>query len=689
MKKLFYLAMMGAIAFTGAIGFTACSSEDDVANNPTFDGESVKTSFALNIPYAQKGTRMAETTVQGQATPVFRGMENIFLFPLSQAPTAGSDNQFPFTNIPLAAIANDDINATTQSSKVYSDVNIAVGTSNFLFYGTAATKTASTSSNATKFSNGYVGSTLATTNAKTSDIEFSLNPIHSTVTTALTTPENYLVSVLNYIMQANDGATTPTTWASYKESTDARYQVLKDDYNALTRADIRGGSANAVLYTVNALYNNIAYALSITADNTDNATLRAIYANILARIENYFTATATGATGFDAQGYRLDAYTLAYKTGAQNINSVDYTVDAKITNFPAEQDLPEGAAQLTWNTTSNQFEYLNTPKVVNGTTDVIDVTKICFPVELMYYCNTPVKASNKVIPTTGTGAWPKFKDNNTGNWDDDNYWTNTTLNWQDVVSSTTRSIALRDNINYGVALLKVTIKANGTASGSDYVLTDNAAAKGAAAEDQNIPIASAGFPLSGVFVGGQPSIVGWNYLSAATAQGYKQNADRTMVIYDRSMNESPAATNGTATGCNYTLVFDNYKQGAAAADQDAVNVAVELTNNTGQDFYGTDGLIRKGQKFYLIGRLDPKAASGKTGTIEWPANTTTGKYGDRFPANNVERVFIQDYTTIANFTIQNLKNAYVTIPDLRVAQLQLGLSVDLQWRAGVTYDVDL
>jgi hypothetical protein len=48
---------------------------------------------------------------------------------------------------------------------------------------------------------------------------------------------------------------------------------------------------------------------------------------------------------------------------------------------------------------------------------------------------------------------------------------------------------------------------------------------------------------------------------------------------------------------------------------------------------------------------------------------------------------MQDYTTTANFTITDLKRAYSTIPDLRVAKLELGLSVDLVWSKGVTYDV--
>ena len=684
MKKLFSFVVLGAIALAGATMFNSCSSEDAVPVNPTFDGQSVKTAFALNIPHAAKGTRMSEETVQGQATPVFRGMDEIFLFPLSAAPAAGGETVFPFSIISLGDLGTSDI-TTTKSSKIYADVNVSVGTTNFLFYGTAATKTAVDAANSAKFSNGYVTSTLATDNASTKDIEFSLNPVHSTVTDALTTPEAYLAGVLNYIMAASDGATTPTTWASLKASTEPRYQLLKDTYNALAKAtDIRGGSANAVLFTVNALYNNIDYALSIAANNTENTTLRAIYSNIKTRIEEYFTATATNQTGTDPQGYRVDKYSLAYQTGSKTVGSTDYTVDTKITNFPVEQSLPEGAAQLTWNDTDSKFEYLNTPKVVNGTTDVIDVTKICYPVELMYYCNTPAKASNKSYNITT--EWPQT----TADWDAETFWTS---DWKDIVSSTTRSIALRDNINYGVALLKVTVKASGieNTSTSKYELEDNAAAKGDAAENRWIPIDNAGFPLSGVFVGGQPSVVGWNFLSAATAQNYNSNADRSYVVYDCDMNGSPAATQGTATGANYTLVFDNYKQAAVEADQDAVNVALEFTNNTGQDFYGFDGLICKGQKFYLIGQLNPNATSGLSGSITWPtdASGATTKYQERFPANGVKRVFIQDYTTTANFTIKDLKKAYVTIPDLRVASLELGLSVDLTWRSGITYDVDL
>ena len=57
----------------------------------------------------------------------------------------------------------------------------------------------------------------------------------------------------------------------------------------------------------------------------------------------------------------------------------------------------------------------------------------------------------------------------------------------------------------------------------------------------------------------------------------------------------------------------------------------------------------------------------------------------------IPRVFVQDYRTTATFTIgkNSLKNALVTVPDLRSTQMSFGLSVDLAWKPGITYDIAL
>ena len=50
---------------------------------------------------------------------------------------------------------------------------------------------------------------------------------------------------------------------------------------------------------------------------------------------------------------------------------------------------------------------------------------------------------------------------------------------------------------------------------------------------------------------------------------------------------------------------------------------------------------------------------------------------------------MSDYMTTLKLTIKSLKNAYNTIPDLRSTKLQLGLSVDLDWQAGLQFDVEI
>lgn len=664
MKKLFYLAMMGAIAFTGAIGFTACSSEDDVANNPTFDGESVKTSFALNIPRATK-TRMTEATTQESGN--FRGMKDIYLIPLKSVPTAST--VFPFQNINLADLGSSEI-SSTQSSKIYQDVNIGVGTTDFLFYGEAAAT--NINAKADKFANGILTKSLTTTTLNTfttpSQITFDLNAVYDATAegTDFTAAQTFLLGILNGVANVSftkSGESTATNWKNITVAADGlEYQGLVDLYAEYTKT-ARNGSGPNVLATMQALYNNVHWIYT----NATSANVQALCTAIMNKIAESFTVnhnqtthdTANGANTA-SPGFKIDCNTLAY-----------ISTETKNTDFPKNTfSLPYGAAELTCDgTAATPFAYNATP-VGPGTTAGganLNLADLCFPASLQYFCNTPAKANNKNVETwaTTTTAWDAF----------DSDWS-TANGWGGTVLSTTRSIALRNNINYGVAQMEATVKcSNANQESSKYYLLDNSSARdgdGGSAEDIKVTIPDEGFTVNGFLIGGQPQQVDWQFLPSASTV-------YSRVIYDNTLNETMAAKAGTAQGTNYTLVLDNYKE-SATANEKKVNVAVELINNSGQDFWGYNGLIPNGGTFYMIGQLDP---DGKTVTDAFP----TTPY--RYPATNNVRVFMQDYTTTVNFTINDLKKAYSTIPDLRVAQLELGLSVDLTWRAGVTYNVDL
>jgi hypothetical protein len=132
-------------------------------------------------------------------------------------------------------------------------------------------------------------------------------------------------------------------------------------------------------------------------------------------------------------------------------------------------------------------------------------------------------------------------------------------------------------------------------------------------------------------------------------------------------------------------VFDNFNATAAANSQpqDKVYVALELVNNTDQDFYGEHGLIRKGGTFYLIGELDPASKTPTWADSDHPLPP----YNTDGTTNKVPRVFIQDYMTSVNFKIGefSLQHAYLTVPDLRYSALTLGLSVDMTWSTGIDF----
>lgn len=242
-----------------------------------------------------------------------------------------------------------------------------------------------------------------------------------------------------------------------------------------------------------------------------------------------------------------------------------------------------------------------------------------------------------------------------------NDWTNPNgANWEgknfseNAVVNTTKTVGLKDPVQYSVAVLKSTVRCDAA------TLEDNAKQAGSFDENQQISVPADGFKVTGILIGGQPASVDWKY-EPATAETFANT------IYDKEMNAPMYAKHeASASNANYTLVFDNKKSDS----QSPVYVTIELENNSGQAFYGKDGIIQKNTKFYLVGQLNPNKED-----LSKPAG--------------VNRVFMQDYVTTANFNIKNLKDAYNCIPDLRTSGINVGLAVDLDWKSGITFDVEL
>lgn len=562
MKKMInkYFCMAVVLA---AAGMTGCS-EDEPNVNPT-EGETVKTSFAISLPY-QFDTRMSGDNVQANGN--FLGMQNIRMFPLT---TAGADNVALSRMIALGNIA---ANGLTDQTKVYNDVQVDVNTNNFLFYALAGSTAPSTT---TAFANGYMTDNLSSGVVNTNDIEFSLNRICSDA--------NFTTGGAAVLQALNDVAAA-TGWST---SQDEQLKALYDLYITNT-----AGSAASVKVLLEDLNNKM------TALNTDDVAQAVIEA----------------------------------------ITTAQDAIDAS--TFPRDYNLPDGVAQVTWN--GNAFEFVGNAGVTIGT-NAIDPTTICYPAGLYYMANTPIKTTDALDP-----VFPDFAN-----------WANFAADWAGTsVTATTRGIALTNPVQYAVASLAVKVKC------ATSTLPDNAADY---ADDpttggltQTITVPADGFKLTGVVIGGQPETVGWDFKDL--------DGKHLMNVYDNAVPAEVTAKFGSESPANYTLVLEDLVQAAVSDKTQAsvVNIALEFENNSGQSFYGQDGLVPANAKFYLVGQLDlEKATDTKDRTS----------------------VFSQDYTTTANFTISSLKNAYNGIPDLRASKMKFGLAVDLTWQAGVSFDVTI
>ena len=621
MNRINNYVLNGAIALLSTAGFVACSSSDDVTDapvNPTYDGKSVKTQFAINIATPSNGkTRMSADNTQNGGN--YLGMTNVRLLTLADVP---GDDKSLLSALNLADPTTEF--SASKSSHIYKDVNIPLTTSNFLFYstrkdlGTSITKKAETGAIVSEL---FTNTNLKVANTK--DISFKSEPILSS-TNSITTEQNAFAAYLNKVVgtQVNEN----NKWSNADVNTTLG-QAYKNFIKTYTTAQ-RAGSANAVRLQMQALY-NIAKPISDNPDASDKALASKLCENILNR-------SAIVANSIE--------FTVA--NGELNYAS---SVDKKISNFPCEQGLPEGAALLTLNGSS--FSYNNTPEI-GPDNNKINISNITYPLPIVYFDNTPAKANNAEI-----SDWKK----STSDWDTYG-WTA----WDDVVSATTRSIALKNNINYGVAGLQTVVKCDAAA------LEDNRNIHFQDLGNQAINVPEGGFEVTGILIGGQPNTVNWQFINTST-----EAESRKYVVYDNQTNDVKANTGSYSSEAIYTLVFDNWKD----SNQEKVTFALELQNGD-VEFYGQEGVIAAGQKFYLIGQLDPsQPAAGSA--ITWPTypETYTGgsgtlpqSYKDRFPVKaNINRVFVQDFTTLAQVNIKSLKNAYVTIHDLRATKLKLGL----------------
>lgn len=652
-------ALMSAIALTGAVGFTACSSSNDVAEdiNPNYNPETnaVKTEFVINVTQPGERTRM---TAADAGAGDFQGINNMKLICFAGTPGStdhnvmSSDTKLDLTSYTGPSLDGTDPTITNSSSKVYT-LYIPTGTTNFLFYATALATVSDKFAKGSLVNNVISATSVTTSPVAATDIQFNLEPI---VTTAadVTTPQGKLKAILDGIAGASITTPSSITWASTSGTSDNDFRALGDAFDQFTNqahtGDVRQGSSVAVLNMVGDLFTTIN---DIYGLQTGNA--KALAQAVLEKITEYFTVTKTGT---DPNYTYAWPETGSYKTGTAG-------ADFNTNKYPESQNLPSGSAVITYNGTDG-FVYINNGHMGTATVSTA-YNNFTYPSQLTYYCNSALWQT-----TTGvaTSAYPTTS----AQWVTASNWTS----WNhSAVSSATRAVAMEDNITYGTAQLASTIKLSANAGTTGHALVDNAAnvTNNLVANqefDASTTAKTITLKIHGMLIGGQPVVAQYDYLP--------QGTNIANVIYDRFSVNGTTVDNTTGVE-NYTLALDNH---VLSGDQNVVNVALEMTAD--KEFYGATGKIKPGQKFYLIGSLDPNA-TGLT-AVDWDKHKSF-KTGDRGKGD--DRVFIRDAKTVATFTLGEncLQKAYSTIPDLRSTQMLFGISVDLAWKAGLTFDVNI
>lgn len=430
-----------------------------------------------------------------------------------------------------------------------------------------------------------IGALTQSLSGEPSAITFTLKKINSNASTiAADAAYTGLIAYLNAVANANDGV---KAWKNYTAGDNEGLYELFQTYKTATTL-----SSYGVRRMMEDLYKSLMPSTDAMSEAIKDA------------IDDPTYATVNTTTG-------------------------EVTLVAGLQGFPASYNLPDGAIAVAY--AEGAFD--GNAAHAYGGLEPAQIDRYVYPAQLWYYANSQIKTSTTTKESEYTGAanWTAILDQ----YEKDN----------SSVNTKTRSVAIKNPVQYGVARLDVKVKTK-----ENTYLEDNNPVTSANHIDNPLT----GWPLTAVLVGGQKH-VGFDFTPGTYAGG-----DVTAyTIYDKTMSSTIYAVTADYSAANSTLVLET------AANENEY-IALEFENASGKDFYGYDGIVPAGAKFYLVGQLAADAA------------TETGK-----------KVFKQDYTTTARVAIKDLKNAYTTIPDLRAPSLEIGLSIDLEWQAGHTYDLEL
>ncbi len=315
----------------------------------------------------------------------------------------------------------------------------------------------------------------------------------------------------------------------------------------------------------------------------------------------------------------LDRFTLntAYAAPFITVDDQELTVCFNqqnwhhLSTYPESMGLPAGCAILRWTPTG-----FVVPRI-SGVEGMAPINRYCFPTGLYYYVNTTIKTS---------------QDKNIAQ----SYSANTT--WADIlndynlgssITSNTTSVALVKPLQFAVGMLSATVQ-----SDRDW-LQDNDGLP-----ETTIFATGENLPVTGIILSGQYA-QNFDFTPIVDGDEYFSYDNQTPGVYMTKQTSAPIRTLSLPTPEGKDIYF-----------------TLEFLNNSGKTFFGADGRVLPGRKFYMVGKM------------ELPTDPHKRKF---------EQIFVQDHITNLKCTIYSLAGAYNAVPDLGIPQLVIGVQTQVNW----------
>ena len=612
-------------------GLVSCNKDRETQTGRPGEDSFTAVQLALRLGAGAKTKADVEAISEMQENPVFRGVENIHFIPFASSSAVSGTDKTMDTVLALPNIAQNGLVANN-NAHLYAGSGLALPlrTSSALVYGEAPRITPGVSIDDKHRDGSLIVTGLGRYVYHASDVAFAPETM---LVPGSGTPEeaSRIASVLTQVVSGESFTITAHFGADQTREVSVPWNEnigdanLKDCYEQITAGGaLIPGSGVIVASLLTNLYRSI-YNYNIvnsfqyevekdgetfpaTKDDATPLTYGDLYRGVRDVILARFAALSTG----EAPVLQI----------SDEPNPTVSFVDENLTLYPEKYGLPSGAAVVRW----TPVGYI--VPLENGLDGIAPISSYCYPPCLYYFANTTLRTSNKQAEEIVAWYRPELSD-----------WNAILENYTDgrSVSSSTSSVALESPLQFAQGLLAATVKASSVNlqdnDGLDYTLVNVSGTK---------------FPLTGIIIGRQyPAQFDFSpvYVSETASKQY--------YLYD---NQMPAGTYLHVPEVGETLQEFRTLSLETPADKE-VYFALEFRNDSGSSFYGAEGRILPGHKFYLVGKL------GR------PSGYTEESF----------TVFKRDHVTTANCVIKTLKNAHSAVPDMGIPQLTLGVETEINW----------